>query len=48
MQHDVAAETVSLLLFEVGDRDDQITAVKQVTVCLARGALVVADMVVVG
>ena len=31
MQHDVAAETVSLLLFEVGDRDDQITAVKQVT-----------------
>ncbi len=29
MQHDVAAETVSLLLFEVGDRDDQIAAVSR-------------------
>ena len=44
MEYDVAAETVAFLLFKIGDCDDQIAAVKQVTVCLASGALVVADM----
>lgn len=47
MEYDVAAETVAFLLFKIGDCDDQIAAVKQVTVCLASGALVVADMAAV-
>lgn len=47
MEHDIAAETVAFLLFKIGYRDDQIAAVKQVTVCLARSTLVIADMVAV-
>ena len=47
MQSDVATETITSLLLKIGHCDDQFAAVEQITVHLAGGTLVIADMSVI-